>query len=58
MSSESDEVDKTSALPDISVPLGLIANLSLSNSSSKHHNKKDLDDDSDDDVVSVCFSHF
>jgi hypothetical protein len=54
--SENDEVDKTSALPDVSVPLGLIANLSLSNSSGNNRRKKT--DDDDDDVVSAYLSHF
>jgi hypothetical protein len=48
-SSGSDGIDKTSALPDAAVPLGLIAKLSLSNGSGKNRGGKS---DDDDDLVS------
>lgn len=45
----SDEVDKTSALPDAAVPLGLLAKLSLSNEAKTKHRSRY----GDEDVVSL-----
>jgi len=55
---ERDEEDKLqSSLPDAHVPLGLIADLSLSNSKANRKKERNLHDDDldDDNIVCGCF---